>query len=201
MFIQNKYYDWYYAIVNRAKSRTIDGYIERHHIVPKSLGGSDKKDNLVSLTAREHFVCHLLLTKMTESNDRKKMTYALWLIINMKNKSQEERYSVCSRTYETVRKNHSITVSEAYKGKKKNYSSFGGKKHKEETIIHLSQVKLGKNNPNYGVVQKPEWNKAKSDAQKGISKPSISCIHCKKIVGGLGNLSRWHNDCKHKEVA
>lgn len=36
-------------------------YYERHHIVPKWLGGKDTKDNLVLLTAREHYIAHYLL--------------------------------------------------------------------------------------------------------------------------------------------
>jgi len=65
MFIQNKYYNWYNQIINFAKLRHPDAsvYYERHHIIPKSLGGSDGQQNLVKLTAREHFVCHLLLVK------------------------------------------------------------------------------------------------------------------------------------------
>ena len=61
------------SIVSNAKNRTISGYIEKHHIIPKSCGGSNKKENLVALTAKEHFICHLLLTKMTENNYRIKM--------------------------------------------------------------------------------------------------------------------------------
>lgn len=65
MYLQNKYTRWYYNIVNAAQNRSINGYVEKHHIIPKSLGGSNKKINIVSLTAREHFICHWLLTKMT----------------------------------------------------------------------------------------------------------------------------------------
>ena len=64
MFTLNKYTKWYYAIVDRAKIRINDGYTENHHIIPKSLCGSNTKDNKVDLNAREHFICHLLLTKM-----------------------------------------------------------------------------------------------------------------------------------------
>ncbi len=39
-------------------------YYERHHIVPRCLGGTDDSDNLVLLTAREHFLVHWLLTKI-----------------------------------------------------------------------------------------------------------------------------------------
>ena len=38
-------------------------YFEKHHIVPKSLSGSDDADNLVALTAADHFMAHLLLAK------------------------------------------------------------------------------------------------------------------------------------------
>jgi len=66
IFIDNKYTKWYHAIVQNANLRTLsdDTYIEKHHVIPRSLGGIDSKENLVRLTAREHFVCHLLLTKM-----------------------------------------------------------------------------------------------------------------------------------------
>jgi hypothetical protein len=76
IFIDNKYTRWYYNIVNRATTRTITGYTEKHHIVPKSCGGTNSKDNLVALTAKEHFICHLLLTKMVAGHSRHKMVYA-----------------------------------------------------------------------------------------------------------------------------
>lgn len=60
MYLQNKYTQCYYNIVNRAKAREQLGYVEKHHIIPKSLGGKDTADNLVKLTAREHFICHWL---------------------------------------------------------------------------------------------------------------------------------------------
>ena len=54
----------YDNLINRAKERTLEGYKESHHIIPRCLGGSDDKDNLVNLTAREHFIAHLLLWKI-----------------------------------------------------------------------------------------------------------------------------------------
>ena len=63
------YKNIYYKIIENAKKETENGnrhvgYYERHHIQPKSLGGNNKKENLVKLTAREHFICHWLLVKM-----------------------------------------------------------------------------------------------------------------------------------------
>ena len=76
IFIDNKYTQWYYSIVNFAKSRKISGYTEKHHIIPKSCGGDNSQSNLVTLTAKEHFICHLLLTKAVSREYRAKMVYA-----------------------------------------------------------------------------------------------------------------------------
>lgn len=54
----------YDSIIERAKERVPEGYVERHHIVPSCMGGSDDKHNLVALTPEEHFLCHVLLVKI-----------------------------------------------------------------------------------------------------------------------------------------
>lgn len=70
-FIQNKYLKWYVTLcergVQRAKTRAeakkLLGYVEKHHILPRCIGGGNQKNNLVFLTAREHFVAYRFLTK------------------------------------------------------------------------------------------------------------------------------------------
>lgn len=57
-FLINKYTKWYFNIIESAQRQEMDGYTEKHHIIPKSLGGSNDKTNIVKLTAREHFICH-----------------------------------------------------------------------------------------------------------------------------------------------
>lgn len=54
----------YNDLIEKRKVCPAKGYVENHHIVPRSLGGSNKKDNLVTLTAREHWIAHLLLWKI-----------------------------------------------------------------------------------------------------------------------------------------
>lgn len=51
-------------ISKRQLSPYKEGYYEKHHIIPRSMGGKDTADNIVYLTAREHFIAHLLLSKM-----------------------------------------------------------------------------------------------------------------------------------------
>ena len=76
MFINNKYKKWHDSIIDRAKNRVLSCYVEKHHIIPRSCGGSDGKSNLVKLTAREHFIVHLLLTKILKGNNKDKMILA-----------------------------------------------------------------------------------------------------------------------------
>lgn len=104
LFLENKYTTWYYSIIDKAQHRTINEYVEKHHIIPKTLGGNNDKINLVKLTAREHFICHLLLTKMLEGKERQKMVYALHMLSNAKNIDQQSRYIPSSKLYEYERK-------------------------------------------------------------------------------------------------
>lgn len=74
-----KYHRWYDQLIDRARSREIPScYTEVHHIVPRSLGGSDAPENLVRLTYREHFIAHWLLTKLQRGGNLRKMQRALW---------------------------------------------------------------------------------------------------------------------------
>lgn len=72
-----RYQKIHHLIIERARRRTLTVYFERHHIQPRSLGGSDDRANLVDLTYREHFLAHWLLTKIHAGHDRRKMVMAL----------------------------------------------------------------------------------------------------------------------------
>lgn len=54
----------YDELINRAKNRVLEGYKERHHIIPKCIGGTDEEYNLIDLTPEEHYVAHQLLVKI-----------------------------------------------------------------------------------------------------------------------------------------
>lgn len=110
IFIDNKYTRWYYSIVSNATSRITVGYTEKHHIIPKSCSGSNSKENLVKLTPKEHFICHLLLTKMVNGHNRHLMIYAFH---GLKAKqSRQNRYSsklgVTAKIYQKLKEELSI---------------------------------------------------------------------------------------------
>lgn len=91
----------YYDYINYVKSidRKLD-YSEIHHIIPRCLGGSDDKSNLVVLTAREHFLAHYLLTKIYSDNSKIMDAFRMMGVIN---KNEQKRY-INSRLYESKRK-------------------------------------------------------------------------------------------------
>lgn len=96
IFLENKYSKCYFKIIEKAKNRKLDNvYLEKHHIFPKSLGGNESVENLASLTAKEHFVCHLLLIKSVKSEYKKKMNYAFWRMCN----GSRQRYKPSARFY------------------------------------------------------------------------------------------------------
>lgn len=81
MFLDNKYTSLYYKIINKARESTVDSTdnIQHHHIIPKCMGGSNERSNLVALTYKQHRVVHRLLIKMTEGSNRVKLSYAFSL--------------------------------------------------------------------------------------------------------------------------
>lgn len=67
------YLKTYEALIIKASSRNLDKtkldyYTEKHHILPKCIGGKDENSNYVLLTAREHIIAHMLLSKMYPEN-------------------------------------------------------------------------------------------------------------------------------------
>ena len=78
----------YDNIIEKAKSENRikhnGAYYENHHINPRCLGGNDNKENLVLLTAKEHYVCHKLLTYIYRENY--KLIYAFHKMSCRKNK-------------------------------------------------------------------------------------------------------------------
>ena len=96
----------YYKICKKAKEekrvKSHNEYYEAHHIYPKSIFPELEKDdnNIVLLTAREHFFCHQLLTKIYNSGENhSKMVYALWILSNRFSIKTGKQYSRLREEY------------------------------------------------------------------------------------------------------
>jgi hypothetical protein len=132
----------YTSLINRAKSRQISGYVETHHILPRCMGGLDDPSNLVKLTAREHFIAHMLLVKIHPSNLK------LVKAVAMMCAGQHER-KLTNRLYGNIRTLFSRAMSEGQSGTKNsqfgtmwihNASTFVAKKIKVDSLVEEGWV-------------------------------------------------------------
>lgn len=195
MYLQNKYTNTYYNIIAQAKSRTTTGYTEKHHIIPRSLGGSNDPDNLVVLTAREHFVCHLLLPKMLEGNNRRLMIHALWGMCNQHTPNQQ-RYKPSSKLYEHIRIQAVEAIKEArskqdntyLKGRKITWAdkiskTLTGYKWSAERNAKISKAHTGRKRPKH---ECEAISKGLKGRDPWWSKVRFCCIKCKHEVSAVG---------------
>lgn len=169
-----------------------------NHIIPKSLGGSDERSNLVLLTAREHYLCHWLLAKQT--NDKR-----MWLAFSMMSVFSDKHQRIRSgRLFERAK------IARSYAMTGEGNPMFGKKSacvsHSEKTKEKIRASKLGKKrNPFNRSPATQETkdkistaNKGKVPHNKGKVAPKFECPHCNKMFDIL-NLTRWHGDkCKRK---
>lgn len=102
----------YDQLIQKAKERKhVEGYVERHHIVPRCLGGSDNPDNIVVLTAREHFIAHALLCYMYPHIDK------LYFAFGLMAYSRKQQRKVNSKGYAHLKQQLAHALSRLLKGK------------------------------------------------------------------------------------
>lgn len=187
--LNNKYTKWYISLINKAKQRAstkkqaklILGYVESHHIVPSCIY---KNKDMVHLTPREHFVCHLLLTKMfSNPSYNQKMHFALASFLR-KTRNQNRIYS--SKQYENARSALIIAMT--------------NRTVSEETKLKQSLIRRGRPARNKGKPGKktgPCSENRKLNISIGRKNTSkIKCEHCSKETDP-GNFKQFHGDnCK-----
>jgi hypothetical protein len=200
IFIENKYTRWYYNIIsnaqNQLRKKGTEEYYESHHIIPRSLGGSNEKCNLVLLTAKEHFLCHILLSKMCVGNFKYKMFHALWSMCHT-----EKGYKISSRFYQYIKENR--THSETTRKKISNHrrgkpSSFKGRLHTEESKKKMSESQTGK-------IRSDEVKKKMAEIKKGSIPWNKDKKHSEETKTKMSNSSSksrpWQVGRKHSEEA
>ena len=109
--MRNIYIDRYNKLIDYARSSQVGGYLEIHHIIPKSLGGDDNPNNLIILSSRMHFLAHWMLWKAYDTDE---LAYAFWAMSHQKKRGQEKRYSkINSKTYALLKERRSKLISES----------------------------------------------------------------------------------------
>lgn len=136
----------YNSIIDkRRQTPAINHYFERHHIIPKCIGGTDCQSNIIQLTAREHFVCHLLLYKMYQNTEFESKLLRACIMMNAKSDNQD-RSTITSRVYQKLKEKFAQQQSINQRGKSN--SQYGSRwvsnPYTEESIKISKQETLPK---------------------------------------------------------
>lgn len=152
----NKYKKWYNNIVKRGQTPRPDLYTENHHIVPDAFyknrsrsgrtgwldGNPEDPANKTELTAKEHLVCHWLLTRIyKEGRERHVVLNAVRMLQAKTQKHQRYTSRLTGRLYQRIKEEYSQLQSQRFSGKG---NGFYGKKHTPEARAAISQKNTGK---------------------------------------------------------
>ena len=175
-FIQN-------ILNTRGRFACLDGYHERHHIIPKCMNGSNSKDNLIDLYAREHFIAHKLLAEENPQNYQLK--YAYWNMCQCTGRDGQDKYIPTPEEYEEAR----IFCHEAMSGE--NHPMYG-KHHTQESREKMSISKKdmynGENNPFFGKKHSQENIEKMKGTHSVTDNPKSRPVYCIELGIGFDSI-------------
>ena len=181
------YQEIYNKIIKRRIENPLDTYTEKHHIEPRSLGGSDERENLVKLSAREHYICHLLLTKIYNSgNEHSKMIYAFMMMCNAKNELQKRDFKNNSRLYERRKLEYSQIMSKKMSSENKKYM-----------WIYNPVLKISKRVPKETELDEG-WVKGRVIHWELFGDKLKECKYCKNLKPIPGHNKFCSKECKER---
>lgn len=228
-YINNKYKYWYISLMTKSLARCTpfnSSEHEKHHIIPRSLGGIDINSNLAILTFREHYIAHLLLTRFTLGKNKHKMCFALHTFFHLfasksRNQFYPERlkYLTRGRNYSNHKKmfieacKHraqsvgalDLTVfvfknqktTDEFIGTRYDFKQYSGLSHQE--IYTLINYKYRMRHIKQWGVYRPELKDFSFNEHRPSTTAFITsktCPHCGRTVDNR-NYSRWHGEnCK-----
>ncbi len=160
-------------------------YYERHHIIPKCVGGTDDIGNLVLLTAREHFVAHQLLTKIYP--EEHKLVFALRMLCRNNNKNHIRN----NKEYNWIKESVAKTSSISQKGKPGT-----GNKYQKGHILSI-----GENNGMHGKVHSRETRDKMSEKAQERDSAYYDFLRVPKTKETKDKLSLSHRKQNYKLIS
>ena len=177
----------YQKIYNNLICRKIlrTGYVEKHHVLPRCLGGLDNKENLVDLYPEEHYLAHLLLCKLYPGNQK-----LLYAALNMTSGSMINNGKRNNKAYGWLRRQYAESMSGDNNPNRRNPNiqkeaakKRVGQKRTEETRERMSAAQKGR-------TFTEETKKKMSEAVK--NRPPISDQTRKKLSkSSTGRIGPW----------
>ena len=173
--------DEYYSIIFAAqKHGKLEGvYGEIHHIIPRCCGGSNDKENLVWLTAQEHFAVHKILA--IDNPWHNGLIAAWWNMsttINKRNTTVTEDEYACARAafVESISGENNVNYGKHWSDEtnRKRSETQKGKPKSKESILRMSEAHKGKH-------QSESTKKILSEKLIGKGGKKVLCIETNKI--------------------
>lgn len=160
----------YDILIERARGRAVTGYIERHHVIPRCIGGSDNSENIVALTPEEHYVAHQLLVKIHPG--KRNLVFALKLMSGNNGRQGTRNNKLYGW--------HRRRFVEAHRSSQTGRKVIRTPAQKEALRTKLSSIRIGKKrrphteenkrkigNANRGKIRSQEQRRELSEAHKG----------------------------------
>jgi hypothetical protein len=198
MSTYNHYKQRYDHMIHHYQAHLCEGYVEKHHITPRCLGGSDDIDNLVLLPLRAHYLAHYMLTKMYPDNNKLYHAFAA-----MARQSKNHQRHFTSKQYEKMKKARSSAMTgvprpehvkqklRKPKSTRENYSKPKSDLHRSNISQALTGTKKTTNHIANMVASRRAYNEARTasflskkqeivlDYQKsGLTRKEYSLQHC-----------------------
>ena len=123
----------YITLIERSKQRKYLGYLEKHHIVPRCLGGTNDASNIALLTPEEHYVAHLLLVKINPGHYGLVKAAHLMTVHNSSKRNNNKKYGWLRRAFSNSQK-------EFYSNKQNHPKGMKGKRHTSLTKEKISKA-------------------------------------------------------------
>lgn len=188
-----KYERWYNNLIEKARSRIEkdpNDYYEVHHIIPKSLGGTNDESNLVTLTYREHIIAHMLLSEIYPNNTKLIFAARAMLIHNSNSTRPDAIKYISTRSIARIKQkaievrrgmkmpegfgeriaehNRNRVVTEETKKKISNANTGKKRSEKQLEVLKRNSWEKGYEPWNKGMKMSEETKKKLSDTRKNI---------------------------------
>lgn len=144
----------YQRFIEDRRHKEVNGYYETHHIIPRSSGGLDDEDNLIKLSARDHFFAHMLLARFAGH----KMKIALqYMLYGKRGEQSRNRHKPSSRQIAIIIEQANLARSALLKNR------IFSEEHKR----NLSNSLTGRSAHNLGKAISECQRKKQSESMKG----------------------------------
>jgi len=221
--LKNIYEERYYKLVNHYKNLILEGYVEKHHIIPKCMGGSNDPENIVTLTAKAHYVAHHLLHKAYPENRKLANAFAMMICGNIKNPNSDTKRIFTASMYESgrkaaslahkgskrpelgirnqLRRKHPILIKKPPEPNRHAFDEYNKRKKLEGFSEYELETKRKAGRARKGIPMSEEGKKSYSKAAliRQKNAPILTCPHCNHQQKRSPNLYLYHfNNCSQK---